>query len=799
MLKNYFKTAFRNLVRNKGYAFINITGLAVGIAACLLIFLVIQFETSFDDFHQNRESIYRIGSVFKTADGTGYSRGTAYPVGKQLHIDYPQIEKVASISGAQGEQITVMDENNHPTQKKFNENGLFFAEPQFFDIFNFPLLAGDVKTALAQPYTAIVTQQIAEKYFGDWHKALGRTIKYKDKQICKITGVLKNIPVNTDFPLQVAISFKTTGNDTSQDWVSTRGDFNTFVVVPPNMTEAQLNADLATLVKKHKPVEYTKDGLIAQSLSTIHFDKRFGTYNGRTFSKELITALSLIGLFLLIIACINFINLATAQAVNRAKEVGVRKVLGSKKQQLIFQFLSETFIITFLAVIIAVGIAFSILPLLNTLLKTTVAMQFSSTLVFFLAGLIVLVTFLSGFYPAVVLSGFNPITALKSRFTSKTVGGISLRRGLVVLQFAIAQALIMGTLVVVSQMNYFKNTSMGFDKDAVVTVGIPNDSISQSKITALKTQLLQQAGVKNVNFSTFSIADDSHWTSDFKFDNSPKSTDFNADLKWADADVFKTYNLQIVAGRAYQSSDTVRELVVNETLVKKLGLRKPEDILNKTLNFWDGSINARVIGVVKDFNSNSLVKPMNAVVMAPWKAVYQTMGVKIQSGDAKQTLASIEKLWNAAYPDYVYQFQFLDDKIAGFYKQEDQLAQLYKIFAGIAIFISCLGLYGLISFMAIQRTKEVGIRKVLGASVGSLVYLFSKEFTVLIGVAFLIAAPLAYYFMHEWLNNFTYKVGIGVNLFLLTIIASVVIAWITVGYRAIRAAMSNPVKALRSE
>jgi len=799
MLKNYFKTALRNLRRNKGYAFINITGLAIGVAACILIFLVIQYETSFDNFHNNRDHIYRIGTAFHGPDGVRYTRGICFPAGKQLKLDYPQVEKVASIFGQQGDQVTVMDETGKPTKKKFNEKGLFFIEPAFFEIFNFPFLAGDPKTALSEPKTAVITQATAEKYFGDWHKAIGRTIKYTDHTVCKVTGVLKNIPVNSDFPIDVALSFKTSEYDSSQDWVSTRSDLNIFTVLPPDMTRAQFNNNLVALTKKHKPAEYAKDVFVSQPLSDIHFNKDFGNYSGHTFSRELITALSLIGLFLLIIACINFINLATAQAVNRAKEVGVRKVLGSRKKDLIFQFLSETFIITVFSVLLALVISTSVLPLLNKLLETNVIMKITTPMLLFLAGVIVLVTVLSGFYPAIVLSGFNPITALKSKLTTKAVGGLSLRRGLVVLQFVIAQALIMGTIIIVSQMNYFRNASMGFNKDAVIYVTMPNDSISVTKHQTLKTLLLQNPGVQNVSYSTFTISDNGHWNSDFRFDNRPNKTDFGADFKWADADVFKTFNLQVVAGRPYQQTDTIRELVVNETMVKRLGLKNPQDIINKKMNFWDGAIFAPVVGVVKDFNGGSLAGAIQPTVMGSWNAAYGTVAIKIHPQQLKQTLAAIEKTWTDLYPDFVYQYQFLDDKIAGFYKQEDQLSQLYKIFAGIAIFISCLGLYGLISFMAVQRTKEVGIRKVLGASVGNIVYIFSKEFTLLICIAFLVAAPLAYYFMHKWLTNFTFRITIGAGVFIITILASVIIAWVTVGYRAVRAALANPVKSLRSE
>jgi len=363
----------------------------------------------------------------------------------------------------------------------------------------------------------------------------------------------------------------------------------------------------------------------------------------------------------------------------------------------------------------------------------------------------------------------------------------------------VAQALIIGTLIVIGQMNYFKTAPMGFDKDAIVNINMPGDSLSMTKREALKTQLLRQPSIKNVSYGAFAITDDSHWGSNFTFNNAAKPVDFNADLKWSDADVFKTYGLQMVAGSPYRPSDTVREFVVNESLVKRLGIRNPQDIIGKKINFWGGTLVGPVVGVVKDFNASSMKDAMYPVVMAPWKYVYGTMAVKIQPEHLQQTLALIEKSWNAAYPEYVYKFQFLDDKIASFYEQENQLSQLNKIFAGLAIFISCLGLYGLASFMAVQRTKEIGIRKVLGASAGNIITLFSKEFMLLIAVAFAIAAPLAYYFMHNWLNNFPFRISIGAGVFVITIASSIAIAWLTVSYQALKASIANPVESLRTE
>ncbi|HEX4375049.1 MAG TPA: FtsX-like permease family protein, partial [Puia sp.] len=511
--------------------------------------------------------------------------------------------------------------------------------------------------------------------------------------------------------------------------------------------------------------------------------------------------LALIGLFLLVIACVNFINLATAQAVTRSKEVGVRKVLGGSRIQLVSQFMGETFLITIFSIALACLVAWIALPYLGLLLNIPLGQGLPqiSMIILFLSIVAISVTVLSGFYPSIILSGFNPVNALKSKISSRSAGGISLRRGLVVLQFSIAQILIIGTLVVLSQMNFFQTQPMGFDKNAIVNVPFPNDSVNRSKIEILRQELLQQAGVQNVSFSFTPPANDGDWTSEFTFNHSPKETSFEPTLKWADADYFKTYGLQFVAGRPYVQSDTVNEFVVNETTVKKLGLKDPKDMIGKEISFWNRRLHAFVVGVVKDFHANSLRDPIAPVVLASRNRTYQTIGIKIQPGKEKQVLSAVEKLWTQTFPNGMYEYQFLDEKIAKFYEQESQLSKLYQIFAIIAIFISCLGLYGLVSFMAIQRIKEVGIRKVLGASVASIVYLFSKEFTILIAIAFLIATPVSYYFMNQWLDSFTFKINLGIQFFVLAFVGAILIAWITVGYKAVKAGLANPVKSLRTE
>ena len=803
MLKNYLKTAYRNLLHNKSYATINVSCLAVGIAACLLIFLVIEYETSFDTFHKKRDRIYRVVTQYNTPDGEVYSAGVPVPVTKTMRADFPQLENVATIIGGQSGLVSIPDPQGKATTKKFDEGErVFFADPQFFQIFDFKWLAGDPKTALNEPHTGLLTKETAERYFGDWRTAIGKTIKQNNSRLIKITGVLADVPANSDFPLKVVMSFATlhdSGGDYLTNWENTNGGTQSYVVLPPNFSAATINAALPAFAKKYKPAEYANQGFRLQALPDIHFDNRFGNFNGRTFSRQMITALTLIGIFLLVIACVNFINLATAQAVNRSKEVGVRKVLGSSRSQLTRQFMGETGLITFCALGLAIAMAVIALPFLSRLLAVQLSFPLNGPVLLFLTGVFVLVTLISGSYPALVLSSFNPINALKSKVAPRIAGGISLRRALVVLQFCIAQILIIGMLVVVTQMAYFKNTDLGFDKDAIVAINVPYDSLSKTKYQYLQNQLLAQPGIKGVSYSFATPADNGSWSSDFKFDHSTKTTDWEATLKWADTAYFKLFDLQFVAGRPYFNSDTLREFVVNETLVKKLGFSKPQDIIGKELNFWDGKKVAPVVGVIKDFHAASLRDPIPPMVMGALKDVYHTLSVKIQPQRVTETLSFIEKAWTRAFPESVYAHQFLDERIASFYKQETQLSKLYQIFAGIAIFISCLGLYGLVSFMAVQRNKEVGIRKVLGASIQGIVYLFSKEFTVLIALAFLIAAPVAYYFMHQWLANFTYRIPLSWTLFAAAGLSSVLIAWIAVGYKAIKAALANPVKSLRTE
>lgn len=819
MLKNYFTIAWRNLKRNKSYTAINIAGLAAGIAVCMMIFIIIQFQTSFDTFHPKKDRVYRVltESHHAGASGITYAKNVPFPMPTALKTAFPQLEQVAPVYASHNDEIQVLDNSGTPVKNFKEGSGVFYTSPAFFNMFDFPLLAGSYES-LKDPGNVLLSKEIAETYFGDWKNAMGKTIKIRGYYsmgaalfqfpgtVLRVSGVLASIPANTDFQLKLAVAYGTDFTGDKQygfaqpGWDASAPDFGCYVLLPANISADNFNQQLSAYAQKIQTAG-NKDSYIIQPVSDVHYDAAAGNYSNKIISHKLINVLWMIAAFILLIACVNFINLSTAQAINRAKEVGVRKVLGSNRSQLQIQFIVETFLIVISAVIFAMLITILAMPYLNRLLELSLSFNILSdpALILFLAIAILVVTVLAGFYPAIVLSGFNPVNALKNKLTSTNSTGISLRRALVVFQFIIAQALIIGTLIIARQMNYFMNQPLGFDKDAIVNVPFRPDSNGVRTTDYIKQQLLSN-GAQAVSFSSNSpIEDDNNMFTTLKFDNESKDADFMAISKFADEEYVPTYKLQLVAGRNLQPSGPTREFLVNESFVKSLGIKNPKDILNKEVSIMGGLIKCPVVGVLKDFNNRSLRQNLTPLLIATNVTMYRQVSIKISTANIASSMQSIKKIWEESFPDQSYEYRFLDDKVASFYKQESQLAELYKIFAAIAILLSCLGLYGLASFMAAQRVKEVGIRKVLGASTGSIVYLFSKEFIILITIAFVIAAPIAGYYMHQWLQDYVYRINISWWLFAAGGIIAVIIALLTISFQAIKAAMANPVKSLRSE
>jgi putative ABC transport system permease protein len=800
MLRNYLKTAFRTLWRNKNFTIINIVGLAVGITVCLVIFLIIQLELSFDSFHSKKDRIHRVLTELHSADGMNHNAGVPYPLPTAIRNDFASM-KTSGIYGASNDQFIITDEKNGQTLKKFKEeDGIFFVEPAFFEIFDFPLLAGEWKT-LKDPYTALLTRETAERYFGDWRSAIGKSFKRNNNQVFRVTGILASIPANSDLQMKIVGSYATLKDFTgSTDWVSVSSNHGCYILLPEGMSKDAIDQQLKQFSLKYKKEDNARNIQVTQSLSQVHFDAEAGNFLGRTISKKLITILGLIASFILLIACVNFINLSTAQAVNRSKEVAVRKVLGGNRAQLKMQFFGEMAMITLTAIAFAVGFTIATVSYLKSILDLPLSFNIKDNpvILLFLVGIAIVIIVLAGFYPAIILSRFKPVAVLKNKLSAGKTKGLSLRRGLVVFQFVIAQALIIGTLIIVKQMDYFRNQPLGFDKQAIVNVHIPDDSAGISKIDYLRNKLLDIKGVRSASFSFGSPAEVGNWYSNFRFNHAEKETDWGANMKWADAHYVKTYNLQLLVGRDILPSDTSREFIVNETLVKRLGITDPREALNKEIEVW-GQMRGPIVGVIKDFHATSFREAMPPVLITTVKNFYNKAGIKLEMQSMEETLKKIEALWNGVYPEFVYQQRFLDEKIESFYSDEKRLSYLYKIFAGLAIFLSCLGLYGLASFMTVQRLKEVGIRKVLGASVSNILLLFSKEFLVLITIAFAIAAPVAWYFMHKWLQDFVYRISIPWWIIALSGILALLIALVTISTQALKAAVTNPVKSLRME
>jgi putative ABC transport system permease protein len=796
MIKNFFTIAWRNLWKNKTYAGINILGLSLGIGCSILIFTLVSYHLSFDNFHRDKDRIYRVVTEFhdEVAD---YSQGVPSPLGKAFRNDFGYAEKTARVIG--DKDVLIRFESGGELKKFQEEKGVAYAEPAFFDIFRFPLLRGNKATVLQAPGQALITERLARKYFGDGSNAMGKTIRVSNKTNFAIVGILRDIPVNTDRRQEIYLSYtdikdqsKRLASDSS--WGSISSECMCFIRLKPAVSAAQVNQGLAQMGKKYQKGRDAQTTIFRlQPLSDIHFNPDFDGYA----DKKYLWALFFIGLFIIVTACVNFINLATAQALSRSTEVGIRKVLGGLKVQLFWQFMTETAFIAVFAVVVGYLLALAALPALNALFKTEISLHLFSdaTLLLFLLALLVVVVFLSGSYPGLVLSRFKPVAALKSKLSQKEVGGFSLRRILVIAQFTISQMLIIGTIVIAGQLHYAQSSDLGFNKNATILLPLPSND--PARLNTMRARIGAIAGIRDVSFCDNAPASESGNSTNFRFGDRQEDEHWEVSTKCADDKYLQTFGLKLVAGRNYFSSDTVREVLINETTVKRLSLASASAALGQQVKV--GHYKGTVVGVVRDFNNRSLHSDISPIAIFPVYNEYYTCAVKIDPVHVQADLAAFAKIWNDTYPDYLYSYQFLDDSIAKFYDLDNSLLTLVEFFAVIAVFIGCLGLYGLTSFMAVRKTKEIGVRKVLGASIPSILWLFGREFSRLVLIAFVVAAPAAWWIMHQYLQDFKYRIPIGPGIFLLAIAATFVIVVLTVGYRSMRSALANPVRALRSE
>jgi putative ABC transport system permease protein len=812
MLKSYFKMASRSLSAYKGTAIVNVLGLVIGIASALVILTVIKFELSFDKFHTNADEIYRLVRV-SGDDMSEFRTGISYPVPTALKEEIPSLHNIVSLEYMGGVNVDVLDRSGNSIQKFREEAGCALVEENFFQIFDFKdtdfkWIAGNPQKALVEPFNVILTQTLSKKYFGD-ENPVGQTLRFQKKYDCKITGVITDLPPNTDFPFTILISYSTlkalAGDNGLNDWFSVNDSHQTYLTLPAGTTQKEMEAGIARVHAAHTPAELHKSRhYLLQKLEDVHYDSRFGTLTRRTISKQTITALGIIAVFLLLTGSINYINLSTAQSSLRAKEIGLRKVMGSNRQNLILQFLTETFLLVLMAGVIALGLSEIILINLQSLLNLRMT-GYNFTDPFILVSLItvvVVLTLFSGFYPSLTISRFNPITAIQNKFSTESVGGISLRKILVVVQFTITQMLVVGTFIVVSQMRYFRDVDMGFSKDAIITARISD--LDPGKRQILEDQLRAQSFVSDVSFS-FTLPSGVRRNRSFQDigrSDASSMEDYRVfEYAAIDPNYLRLYDISLLAGRNLTMADTTGNILINKTLVKNLELGSPQDAVGAELKM--GSQRVTVVGVVNDFYSNSLKEGVDNLVMLVREENFSTLNVKLnvtdETGSLQESVTKIEKIWSATYPDFIFSYQFFDENIQAFYAQEDKYARLFQLFSFIFLLIGSLGLYGLITFVVNRKGKEVAIRKVLGATLASILMMFSKEYVRLIILSFLLAVPVTYYVVNDWLSNFKNHIALKWWFFVIPGLLVLLIAVLVVTTKSLRAARANPVDMLKYE
>ncbi|GAB3758324.1 ABC transporter permease [Spirosoma pomorum] len=814
MFTNYLKIAWRNLLRHRHFTLLNILGLSVGVAAALLLFMAVRYEFSFDTFHPDGDRIYRIARKQVYSNGNeDYTVGYPLPVAAALKTDIPQFETVVPIFATLRPQVTVLGRTpaiRNNAAKFLEEREGFLAGPEFFQLFNFPWRIG-TPASLARPNVVALTESYARKYFGSSKQAMGQYLRINNRFTMEVVGVLADLPKNTSFPLNLVISYETKRHDFTgafgmtsfDDWGSSSSNDQLFVRLSRDVSMAQADALLATFSRRHYDRLNSSDKKthFLNPLAELHHDARFDGFAPNTVPvpRQRLWNMVAVGALILLMACINFINISSALATKRAKEVGVRKVLGSHKSQLVTQFLVETVLMVVAAIGIGVALAYTALPLLGSLfgLPTDSNLYFGPELALGLLALLVVLTALAGLYPALVLSSFSPLVAFRNRVVSGWGRGLSLRQGLIVVQFTAALVLLIGTVINLQQMNFLSRMDLGFAKDGIFYFKMDREYGNRNPI--LRNELLRIPGVSNVTFFSDLPSSDVRFQSSFAFSDMAKDEDFPVSIKMVDGDYIKTYGIQLVAGTSYPTNDTITKFLVNETLLKKLNVRNPASVIGRRLRVGQER-SAEIVGVVKDFQTNSArdggVQPL---VLLPDRNFFYGGSVKLRSPNLVRTVEQIKATYARTFPEVAFWGKFYNDELNTYYITEQQMGLLYRVFAGLILFIACLGLFGLAAFSAEARTKEIGVRKVLGASVSSIVTLLSKDFLKLVFIAIVIASPIAWYITNRWLQDFAYRIAISWWVFALAGLLAVGIALLTVGLQSIRAALVNPVKSLRSE
>jgi putative ABC transport system permease protein len=804
MLKNYFTIAWRNISRHLTQTTINVVGLTLGMTCCMFIFLWVKHEKSIDNFHERGENIY---AVYQTITANGktvgsYSTPLKVITGQNLpsflledvRDAVPQVKH--QVYYATGYELPW----GHPETFQFGEKKLKLegsrAGKDFFEMFSYPLLAGNPASALNDMKGIAISRKMAEAFFGTAEHAMGKTLRYENSQDFKVSAIFENLPTENSMHFDFLLNWD--AQKKLLQWAS--NDFQSYIELVPGANvktvEAGINRFLQPRLEKNKAVQLN---IGLQKFGDKYLHSNF--VNGKPISGriEYVRIFSSVAIFILFIACINFMNMATAQSVKRAKEVGLRKVVGSSRAQLIGQFFAESIAFSFIATILSVLLVFLLLPSFNQFTGKNIGLQLSNPgLWLSLIALMLVTGLVAGSYPALYLSSLKPVRILKG-VTKFTQGSILFRKGLTVFQFMLSIVLLVSTIVITRQTNFVQNTNLGYDRENLIFTRIEGELSSQNKYLLFKNQLSQMPGIGLVDRSTetphamdFVVTDAVNW----------EGKDKNANVGFKPAsvgfDFVKLMNLKITEGRDFSkniSTDSTDAFLVNEEAVKEMGMKNP---IGKWVSAWDKK--GHIIGILKDYHTHSLREPIKPVILDVKE--YEYFGViivKTIPGKTKEALASLAKVYKDINPNYPFTYQFVDEEYKNLYSNELIITKLSILFASLAILISCLGLLGLVIFSAEQRTKEIGIRKVLGASMGSIIGLFSKDFLKLIGIAFMNAVPLAWWAMNDWLLDFAYKIDLSWWIFALAAIISMLITLLTVSQQAIKVATANPVNSLRSE
>jgi putative ABC transport system permease protein len=795
MFKNYITTAFRNLWKRRAFSAINVVGLSVGMTACFLIFLYVRFELSYDAFHKQADRIYRVVCDIKTPGKTIRADGPAWPVLPNMQSQFPEI-----LSAVRTVRSSLLVRTG---DIKFQEENSLFADPAFFQIFDFPLLKGDRATVLKEPFSVVFSESAAKKYFGSANP-VGQTVLLAQKAWpVKVTGLMKDLPENSQIQADMIVSMSTEtehlnpGLEEYWEW----SDYHPicFILLQPGTDPSSLARRFPAFMDKVEgsvmKKQQMQSSLSLERLEDVHL---LSTRNGnKTVGSKNVYLFSIIAAIVLLIACINFINLTTARAADRAKEVGIRKVVGAVQGELARQFIGESVLLSLIAFLLALLWSALLIPEFNQLSGKTISQGIfghpSYILLLFLAT--IALGMLAGFYPALVLSSFKPATVLKGRFVT-SAGGNTLRKSLVLVQFTLSTGFILATIVVYNQLNYMRAQDLGFAKDQIVVINTEGDPKRQ----VFQESLRGVPGVLSASLAS-SVPGTEDYTTNCEIENAHHDLQVaNLDSYFVDWDYVSQYQIKLAAGRSFSrdfSSDTTQAMLINESAAKLFGYRTPEQAVGRRFKQFDRE--GKIIGVVKDFHFLSLQFPIQPLAMRIEPQACYLVSVKIAAGDLARTLASIQNKWKTAIPNRPFLYYFLDESFDKQYRSDERFGRLFLYFTVLAIFISCMGLFGLAAYSTLQRTREIAVRKVMGASVGSIVNLLSRDFLKLVIIAFFIATPVAWWLMHAWLQDFAYRITIGLATLFSAGFLAVFIALGTISFQSIRAARANPIKSLKAD